>query len=181
MKIRLASDKLLTDSIVDGEGLRAVLWTQGCSHNCKGCHNPETHDFNKGKEVDTEEVKNLIKALTLQDGITLSGGDPFFQKEACTEIAKYAKSLGLNVWAYTGFLFEDLIKIEGMKELLKNIDVLIDGKFELENKSLNIKFRGSTNQRIINVPKSLKDGKVHQIKKYDNKKILNKATSALFI
>ena len=110
MKIRLADDNLLTDSIVDGEGLRAVLWTQGCSHNCKGCHNPETHDFNKGVLVEVDEVKQLIKDLTLQDGITFSGGDPFFQPEPCIEIAKFAKEEGLNVWAYTGFLFEDLIK-----------------------------------------------------------------------
>lgn len=179
MKIRLADGKLLTDSIVDGEGLRAVIWTQGCSHNCKGCHNPETHAFDKGIEKDTEEIKELIKNLTLQDGITLSGGDPFFQAEACTDIAKFAKEQGLNVWAYTGFLFEDLIKNEKMKNLLKYIDVLIDGKFELENKSLNIKFRGSTNQRIINVKKSLKDGKVHQIKKYDQKP--KKVGARLFI
>lgn len=169
MKIRLADDKLLTDSIVDGEGLRAVIWTQGCSHNCKGCHNPETHSFEKGVLKDVEEIKEKIKELKLQDGITLSGGDPFFQTEACIEIAKYAKSLGLNIWAYTGFLFENLIKMEKTKELLKYVDVLVDGKFELENKSLNVKFRGSTNQRIINVPKSLKNGKVHQIRKYDNK------------
>ena len=107
--------------------------------------------------------------MTLQDGITLSGGDPFFQLEPCIEIAKFAKSIGLNVWSYTGFLFEDLIKIEKAKELLKYIDVLVDGKFEIENKSLSIKFRGSTNQRIINVPKSLKNEKVHQIRKYDKK------------
>lgn len=174
MKIRLADDNLLTDSIVDGEGLRAVIWTQGCSHNCKGCHNPKTHDFKKGVEKDVEEVIEMIKKLELQDGITLSGGDPFFQAKACTEIAREAKDQGLNVWAYTGFLFEDLIKNEEMKKLLEQIDVLVDGKFELENKSLNLMFRGSSNQRIINVKKSLKDGKVHQIKKYDNNK--NKQT-----
>ncbi|MGN0992789.1 MAG: anaerobic ribonucleoside-triphosphate reductase activating protein [Bacilli bacterium] len=179
MKIRLADDNILTDSIVDGEGLRAVIWTQGCSHNCKGCHNPETHDFTKGILKDIEEVKDEIKNLKLQDGITLSGGDPFFQAKACTEIAKFAKKQGLNVWAYTGFLFEDLLKVEDAKELLKYIDVLVDGKFELENKSLNIKFRGSTNQRIINVPKSLKDGKVRIIKKYDMKK--KKTGKTLFV
>lgn len=180
MKIRLADDKLLTDSIVDGEGLRAVLWTQGCSHNCKGCHNPETHDFNKGILVDVEKVKDLIKDLKLQDGITLSGGDPFFQPEACLEIAKFAKEQGLNVWAYTGFLFEDLIKMPKMVDLLKYVDVLVDGKFELENKSLNVKFRGSTNQRIINVKKSLKQQKVSQIKKYDNYHT-KKSPTALYI
>ena len=179
MKIRLADDNILTDSIVDGEGLRAVIWTQGCSHNCKGCHNPETHDFTKGILKDIEEVKEEIKNLKLQDGITLSGGDPFFQAKACTEIAKFAKKQGLNVWAYTGFLFEDLLKSKKKKNLLNYIDVLVDGKFELENKSLNIKFRGSTNQRIINVPKSLKDGKVREIKKYDIKK--HKTGKTLFV
>lgn len=167
MKIRLADEKLLTDSIVDGEGLRAVLWTQGCSHNCKGCHNPETHAFDKGTLVEVEKVKDLIKDLTLQDGLTLSGGDPFFQPEACLEIAKFAKERGLNVWAYTGFLFEDLLNNEKMRNLLNYIDVLVDGPFMLENKTLSLKFRGSSNQRIINVPKSLKQGKVSVIKKYD--------------
>lgn len=170
MKIRLASDKLLTDSIVDGEGLRAVLWTQGCSHNCKGCHNPKTHSFNEGILVDVEDVKSLIKELVLQDGITLSGGDPFFQVEAISEIAKFSKEQGLSVWAYTGFTFEELIKSEKALEALKYIDVLVDGKFELENRSLSLKFRGSTNQRIIDVKRSLKDKTAHKIKKYDQKK-----------
>lgn len=177
--IRLADANLLTDSIVDGEGLRSVIWTQGCSHNCKGCHNPETHDFNKGIEVPIEDVKSKMKDLTLQDGITLSGGDPFFQAEACTEIAKYAKELKLNVWAYTGFLFEDLIKNEKTRELLKYIDVLVDGKFMIDKKSLNLKFRGSSNQRIVNVKKSLKDGIAHQITKYDKQG--KTKTKALFI
>ena len=169
MKIRLADKNILTDSIVDGEGLRAVIWTQGCSHHCKGCHNPNTWSFEEGFLTTTEEVKKELDNLSLQDGITLSGGDPFFQVEACTDIAKYAKKIGLNVWAYTGFVFEDLIKTDKAKELLKYIDVLIDGPFILEKKSLNVKFRGSTNQRIINVPKTLKTGKVAQIKKYDRK------------
>ena len=170
MKIRLASKELLTDSIVDGDGLRSVIWTQGCSHHCKGCHNPETWDFNAGIEVDVEDVKKEIDNLALQDGITLSGGDPFFQIDACTEIAKYAKKRGLNVWAYTGFLFEDLLNNPKAINFLKYIDVLVDGPFQIENKSLLASYRGSTNQRIINVPKSLKDVKVHQIKKYDRKK-----------
>ena len=160
MKIRLASDKLLTDSIVDGEGLRAVLWTQGCSHNCKGCHNPETHSFEKGVLVDVEDIKSLIKELVLQDGITLSGGDPFFQPEAIKEIAKFAKQQGLTVWAYTGFTFEELVKYEKTKDALKYIDVLVDGKFEIENRTLSLKFRGSTNQRVIDVKKSNKKNEI---------------------
>lgn len=180
MKIRLADSTVLKDSIVDGEGLRAVIWTQGCSHNCPGCHNPKTHDFNSGILVDTEYVKEQLKELKIQDGITLSGGDPFFQIEACCDIAKYAKSIGLNVWAYTGFLFEDLIKLPNALELLNYIDVLIDGKFEIENQSYDCKFRGSTNQRIINVKKSLKENKTCTIKKYD-KKESKKVKNCLFI
>ena len=160
MKIRLADDNILTDSIVDGEGLRAVIWTQGCSHNCKGCHNPETHDFTKGILKDIEEVKDEIKNLKLQDGITLSGGDPFFQAKACTEIAKFAKKQGLNVWAYTGFLFEDLLKSEDAKSLLNYIDVLVDGQYDDSLHDPTLKWKGSSNQRVIDVQKSLKNKKI---------------------
>lgn len=179
--IRLADSNLLTDSIVDGEGLRAVIWTQGCSHNCPGCHNQHTHSFDGGVVVLVDDVKAKIKDLSLQDGITLSGGDPFFQVDAVLEIAKFAKECKLNVWAYTGFLFEDLINNPKTKELLNYIDVLVDGKFVLEKKSLCLKFRGSSNQRIINVKKSLKEGRVCTIKKYDRVSGLKPKTNALFI
>lgn len=171
MEIRLAGN-LQKDSIVDGEGLRTVIWTQGCSHNCLGCHNPETHDFNAGFSVDIEEVKKEIKNLQYQDGITFSGGDPFFQASACAEIAKYAKELGLNIWSYTGYTYEQLLDISKKNpkilEFLKSIDVLVDGRFVLTQKSLNVKFRGSTNQRIIDVKKSLNTGKTCIITKYDD-------------
>ena len=98
MKIRLARKRLERGSIVDGEGIRAVLWTQGCSHNCLGCHNPETHSFNDGYLLDIEEVKKDIDSLDIEDGITLTGGDPLYQVEAVNEIAKYAKKKGLNVY-----------------------------------------------------------------------------------
>lgn len=170
MKIRLAGD-LQSDSIVDGEGLRTVIWTQGCSHNCLGCHNPETHDFNGGYEVDIEDLKQKIKNLKYQDGITLSGGDPFFQIPACLEIAKYCQSLGLNVWCYTGYTFEQLLNMASSNELildfLRQIDVLIDGRFILSQKSLNLKFRGSKNQRVLDVKKSLKLGYAYSIPKYN--------------
>lgn len=160
MKVRLAG-KIQPDSIVDGAGIRTVIWFQGCLHNCQFCHNPETHDLNGGYESTLEDIIKEIASLKYQNGITLSGGDPFFQPEAALEIAKFAHSIGLNVWAYTGFLYEALIS--GTKErrkLLENIDVLVDGKFEIANKSLDCKFRGSTNQRLIDVAKSLKEGKV---------------------
>lgn len=160
MKVRLAVN-IQPDSIVDGEGIRTVIWFQGCLHHCKECHNPETWNFDGGIEFDVEEIKAEIKNLKYQNGVTLSGGDPFFQPIAALEIAKYAHSLGLNVWCYTGFTFEELLDEDiAKKEFLKNIDVLIDGRFEIAKKSLACKFRGSTNQRIIDVTKSLENNKV---------------------
>lgn len=165
MQIRLAGG-LQPDSIVDGPGIRTVIWTQGCSHNCPGCHNPLTHDFNGGFLVDIEEVKEELKKLEGQDGITLSGGDPLFQKKACLEICKYAKEIGLNVWCFTGFLFEQLIKDKDAIELLSYIDVLVDGKFIMAEKSLNLYYKGSRNQRIIDVKKSLRAEKVVLVPEY---------------
>lgn len=131
IKVRLASN-IQTDSILDGDGIRAVIWMQGCLHNCKECHNPETHDLKGGTEFEIEDIKKEIDKLENQDGITLSGGDPLFQLEGSTEIAKYCKSKKLNVWCYTGFIFEELVKKaetdKQMNEFLNNIDVLVDRK-----------------------------------------------------
>lgn len=159
MVVRLAAD-IQPDSILDGSGIRTVIWFQGCLHNCKGCQNPETHDMNGGIVVDVDELKMKLKNLKYQRGITLSGGDPFFQPDAALEIAKFAKSVGLNVWAYTGFTYEALLSDKSRLDLLKNVDVLVDGKFMMDKKSLNCKFRGSTNQRLIDVKKSLEAGGV---------------------
>ena len=159
MVVRLAAD-IQPDSILDGSGISTVIWFQGCLHNCKGCQNPETHDMNGGIVVDVDELKMKLKNLKYQSGITLSGGDPFFQPEAALEIAKFAKSVGLNVWAYTGFTYEALLSDKSRLDLLKNVDVLVDGKFMMDKKSLNCKFRGSTNQRLIDVKKSLEAGGV---------------------
>lgn len=172
MKINLAAD-IQPDSIVDGEGIRTVIWTQGCPHNCNGCHNKSTHDFNDGALIDIEYIKEEIDLLEGQDGITFSGGDPMCQPDACLEIAKYAKTLNLNIWCYTGYTFEQLMILSKSKpsilEFLKYIDVLVDGKFILEEKSLDTVFRGSRNQRIIDVQKSLKENKVCLVKKYVEK------------
>ncbi len=159
MIVRLAAD-IQPDSILDGSGIRTVIWFQGCLHNCKGCQNPETHDMNGGMVVDIDEIKMKLKNLKYQSGITLSGGDPFFQPEAALEIAKFAKSIGLNVWAYTGFTYEALLSDKSRLDLLKYVDVLVDGKFMIDKKSLNCKFRGSTNQRLIDVKKSMEAGGV---------------------
>ena len=172
MKIRLAAS-LQPDSIVDGEGIRTVIWTQGCNHHCKGCHNPETWSFDSGYLVDVDSVIKEIDSLTGQDGITLSGGDPFYQVDACTLIAKHCKDKKLNVWCYTGFLYEDLIKDTKMLELLKYIDVLVDGPFVLKERSLDLYFKGSSNQRIIDVPNSLKENKIVLVSKYNSLKEYN--------
>lgn len=172
MQVRLAGN-VQPDSIVDGEGIRVVVWMQGCSHNCKGCHNPNTHSFDGGFLSDTEEVKKEISKLKSITGVTLSGGDPMFQIEASLDIAKFAHQIGLNVWCYTGYTFEQLLAIarinSKMLELLKELDVVVDGKFILEEKSADVKFRGSKNQRIIDVPKSLKENKAINVEKYDIK------------
>ena len=163
MKIRLASE-LTTDSIVDGEGIRTVIWTQGCIHNCPGCHNPETHSFDKGFLVEVEDLCNQIKEIEFHDGVTLSGGDPMCQIDACLEIAKFCQSIGLNVWCYTGYKVEDLIKRSKketkLRELLQNIDVLVDSPFILELKSYDVPFRGSSNQRLIDSKKSIESDSV---------------------
>lgn len=170
MKIRLAAP-IESDSIVDGEGIRTVIWTQGCIHNCYGCHNPETHSFDGGFLTDTDDINRELDKLVGQDGITLSGGDPMCQPDACLEIAMHAKKIGLNVWCYTGYTFEQLLKMSETRscilKLLQNIDMLIDGKFVLEEKSLEVKFRGSRNQRIIDVQKSLEEHQVVTNPKYD--------------
>ena len=158
MKIRIAG--IANDSIVDGPGLRLTVFTQGCPHRCSGCHNPQTHDFSGGSESDTDEIIQKIRKNPLLDGVTLSGGEPFCQPDPCAEIARAARSLGLNVWSYSGYTFEELVE-QGTPEqrtLLAELDVLVDGRFELDKRSLECRFRGSSNQRLINVPASLKAG-----------------------
>ena len=170
MTIRLAAP-LQNDSVVDGFGVRTVIWTQGCSHNCPFCQNPQTHDFKGGDEYTLEEIFDELDNLPKQDGITLSGGDPLFQIDAVTEIAKHAKEIGLNVWCYTGFTYEQILEMAKKNpkylEFLNNIDVLVDGRFEIAKKSLNLLFRGSSNQRLIDMKKTLKYKKVVLIPETD--------------
>ena len=169
MQIRLAAP-IQIDSVVDGEGIRAVIWTQGCPHNCLGCHNPGTHDFKGGYLEDVETLKKEIDSLEGQDGITFSGGDPLMQIDACLELAKHSKKRGLNVWCYTGFTFEQLLIMSktnnSLVELLNNIDVLVDGKFDLAKKSFEAPFRGSTNQRVLDCKESIKQQIPIEIEEY---------------
>ena len=146
------------DSIVDGEGLRAVIWTQGCPHGCPGCHNPQTHAFDRGTSVASESILEQLKAHFYLDGVTFSGGEPMAQAAACGELAQAVHQLGMNVWCYTGYTWEALMEAQDpdQRMFLEQIDVLIDGPFLLAQKSLNLKFRGSANQRLIDVQASLK-------------------------
>lgn len=160
MKIRL-SGPIEHDNIVNGDGLRVVIWTQGCPNHCKGCQNPETWDFNAGVEVDLEEIKSTLRSFRGQQGITFCGGEPFVQPEACRELAVWCKEeLGWDVWSFSGFTYEQIKEYGGdALEFLKSLDVLIDGPFILEQRDLSLRFRGSRNQRIIH----LKDGIIQNI------------------
>lgn len=163
MKIRLASSVQL-ESYADGKGIRMVIWNQGCLMHCPGCHNPETHDTNGGQEYEIDDIKKIIfNNKNTHQGITLSGGDPFLQVDANMELANYAHSLGLDVWAYCGLTFEKILLDNEKKKLLEQCDILVDGAFVLKLKDKRLAFRGSSNQRIIDVQKSLQKGEVIEI------------------
>ena len=156
-KVRLAG--IAYESLVNGPGLRRVFFAQGCGHNCKGCFNPSTHDFNGGELRDIDDLVNDIKVNPMIKGVTFSGGDPFYQAEAFLYMADKIKSLNLNIWCYTGYKIEYILD-NGLGKsaitLLRNIDVLVDGKFMEDKKDDKLKFRGSSNQRIIDVKKTIK-------------------------
>lgn len=150
---------IANDSIVDGPGLRFTIFTQGCPHNCEGCHNPQTHDFNGGQEININKILEQISANRLLDGVTFSGGEPFYQAHALHLLGIEIKKLGLDIITYTGYNFEYLIEHanekNGYADLLSVTDYLIDGKFDLGKKNYLLRFKGSSNQRIIDVKKSL--------------------------
>lgn len=146
---------IIKESIVDGPGIRFVLFAQGCRHNCPGCFNQELQAFRKDTIYTVSQVLDMIDALPHLDGITLSGGDPFEQADAFGELAKACRSRRLNIWAYTGYTFEELIADPEYRILLEEIDVLVDGPFLFEEKDPLLPFRGSRNQRIIDVQSSL--------------------------
>ena len=157
MKIRIAG--IANDSIVDGKGIRFTIFVQGCPHKCKGCHNPHTHDFEGGIDTTTEELLAKIKANPLLDGVTFSGGEPFCHAAVLAELAREIHALGLDIVTYSGYTFEELLSGADMHpewlELLKETDILIDGRFEEELRSYDVRFRGSTNQRYLDAKGSL--------------------------
>ena len=161
-QLRIAG--VVKESIVDGPGIRFTVFTQGCNHQCPGCHNPQTHDFSGGNVISIDSLVEQIKKNPLLDGITLSGGEPFEQAEVCSELAHRVHAMKLNVFTYSGYTFEELVAgiadRPGWKELLQETDIMVDGRFESARRNILLRFRGSENQRLIDVRKSLKEGRV---------------------
>lgn len=150
---------IVKESIVDGPGVRYVVFAQGCKHNCIGCHNPQTHDFNAGYTMNVDDiVENILKSKHI-DGVTFSGGDPFFQAKEFEYIAGKLKKENIHIVAYTGFVYEQLINNNNTRGLLEKVDILIDGPFLKEKKTYKMAFRGSENQRVIDIKRSLRNNK----------------------
>ena len=154
---------LIHDSIVDGPGLRYVVFTQGCSMCCEGCQNPDTWDPQGGSEVSVDDIARDFLSNPLTDGLTLSGGEPFEQAADCASLAAISREKGLNVWIFSGKTFEELqndAKSDtDILNLLSQTDILVDGRFILAERTLSQKWCGSRNQRVIDVQKSLISGK----------------------
>ncbi|MCL2392603.1 MAG: anaerobic ribonucleoside-triphosphate reductase activating protein [Oscillospiraceae bacterium] len=159
---------LVQDSIVDGPGLRFTVFIQGCDIGCVGCHNPEAIDKNAGTEMSVEEIISEMLSNPLTDGLTLSGGEPFTQASDCARLAAAARENNLSVWTYSGRSYEELLaKAEAdpdTSSLMNLTDVLVDGRFVLQERTLSMKWRGSKNQRFIDVPKSLSAGAAVELK-----------------
>jgi len=162
MSLRLAG--IVKESVVDGPGIRLVVFVQGCPHRCPGCQNPESHDPMGGYESTAKELLTELEKNSLVSGLTLSGGEPFCQAEALVELSSEAKRRGFSIVIYTGYVFEDLLTMgteDNMKfELLKLADILVDGPFIQDKRDIGLPFRGSGNQRLIDVPASLRQGRV---------------------
>ncbi len=143
-------------SIVDGPGVRFAVYTQGCSHSCPGCHNPDTWSFDQNRMMEVADLVAIIEDESLGRNVTISGGDPLFQIEATLELVKILKEKKYNIWLYTGFELEEIQNDSKKCEILNYIDVLVDGRFEQDAKDLELKYRGSSNQRVIDC-KTFKD------------------------
>lgn len=163
-KVYVKLSGIAYESLVNGPGVRRVLFSQGCRHNCKGCFNPDTHCFDGGRAFNADELVTDILKNPMLKGVTFSGGDPLEQADKFAYIAGKLKKKGLSIWSYTGYTFEyireNAHKYKGWEELLNSIDVLVDGRFEHEKKLDGLRFRGSANQRIIDVKNSLNQGRV---------------------
>ena len=166
MELRIAG--LADDSVVDGDGYRFTIFTQGCPHACPGCQNPKTWDFSGGTLVDTDDLIPKILANPLLSGVTFSGGEPFAQAAPLANLAEKLRPYGLTLWAYTGYTLEALMARQdpAANALLSALDVLVDGPFLLDQRDLTLRFRGSKNQRIIDMNRTRAEGRI--VPKYDD-------------
>ncbi len=156
--MRISLLNIIEDTVVDGPGFRTAVYCAGCTNACKGCHNPKSWDIRNGKEVETGEIFERIMADDFAD-VTFSGGDPMYQAKAFAELARMIKQNShKTIWCYTGYLFENLLQQPDPRALLQSIDVLVDGRFEESLKDEALLFRGSSNQRLIDVQASLRRG-----------------------
>ena len=158
MTIRVLS--VLHDTTVDGPGFRTSIYCAGCGHHCPGCHNPQSWDFDGGEERSVDDLMAEITEDPFAD-VTFTGGDPLYQAATFTELARRIKQeTNKNIWCYTGFLFEDIRDKAQFQELFNHIDVIVDGRFDLSQRNEDLPFRGSANQRIIDVQKSLREDNI---------------------
>ena len=157
-RLRLAG--WVRESIVDGPGIRYTIFTQGCPHRCPGCQNPHTWPAEGGQEIEISCLLSEIRHDELLRGVTLSGGEPFLQAAPLAILAKDVRALGLDVWVYSGYTWEEILAADNpsWNALLRTTNVLVDGRFVLELNSYGLRFRGSANQRLIDVGRSLTNG-----------------------
>lgn len=172
MNIRLAG--IIFESLTNGKGLRKIFFSKGCKHNCKNCHNESMNSFDGGELLDIDFLVNSVLDTPYLKGVTFSGGDPFYQAKAFAEFSTKLKNHDINIWCYTGFTYEELIKLsekdDSIYNLLHHIDVLVDGPYIEELNDGSTRYRGSKNQRIIDVVKSLKENKIIDISnQFDNR------------
>lgn len=160
MKLRIAG--VTKESVVDGPGIRLVIFAQGCPHRCSGCHNPETHVSDGGIETTVTELAKMIKQVKLIRGVTFSGGEPLMQPQAFARLAEIIKAAGYDLVVYSGYKFEEIMEMAAVNKyistLIKHTDILVDGPYIAELRDLRLAFRGSVNQRLIDVPKSISVG-----------------------
>lgn len=143
---------IVAGTSVDGPGLRTSIYFAGCSHHCHGCHNPQSWDFHGGKDMTVDEIVDIVERNGFN--VTFSGGDPLYQAENLLELAKELKGRGYTLWCYTGFLYEDIVGDEKIAPILQQLDVLVDGPFIESLRDIGLIFRGSSNQRLIDLRKS---------------------------
>lgn len=155
MESKLKVSGIIDESIVDGPGLRMTVFTQGCPHHCPGCHNPQTHDFQKGEWMSIDQILERFKEDPLLSGITFSGGEPFCQPAPLLELAKKVRAMGKNIVIFSGYTIEELQKMAKTSPwvdgLLHECDLLVDGPFVEDLKDLDLLFRGSSNQRLLDL------------------------------